>query len=63
MKNFANISLKGFAGISIIVFCYAIFKAEINFAGHDRSLIYAKYLKYIIISIFFFFFFHFVPKI
>ena len=44
MKNFANISLKGFAGISIIVFCYAIFKAEINFAGHDRSLIYAKYL-------------------
>ncbi len=57
MKNFVNISIKGFAGISILVFCYAIYRAEINFAGHDRSLIYFKYLKYIIISIFFSFFF------
>lgn len=53
MKNFVDISLKLFATFFIIVFFYSIYRAEFNFTGHNRSIIYAKYLKYIIISIFF----------
>ena len=57
MKNFVDISLKIFATFFIIIFLYSIYRAEINYAGHSRNIVYAKYLKYIIISIIFTFFY------
>lgn len=57
MKNFVNLSIKILATFSIIIFFYSIYRAEINFIGHDRSFVYAKYLKYIIFSFFLFIFY------
>ena len=57
MKNFTNFSLKLFLFLSFLVFLYAIYRAEIHYLGHDRSIVYAKYFKYIIVSIFFSLFF------
>lgn len=62
MKNFANYSLKFFLIISILVFLYTIYRAEVHFYGQDRSIIYAKYFKYIVISVLFSFLFLIVLK-
>ena len=45
MKNFTNFSLELFLFLSFLVFLYAIYRAEIHYLGHDRSIVYAKYFK------------------
>ena len=57
MKHFTNLSLKIFFFLSILIFLYAIYRAEIHYLDHDRKIVYAKYSKYIFISIFFSLFF------
>ena len=53
MNKFSDRSLNFFAFLSFVVLLYTIYRAEFHFSGHDRSFIYAKYLKYIFFSIFF----------
>jgi hypothetical protein len=63
MKNFSNNSLKIFSFIAFIIFIYSIYRAEIHYMGMDRDMVYAKYLKYIVLSLFFLFLFLFLLKL
>lgn len=63
MNKFSNKSLNFFAFLSFVVLLYIIYRAEFHFSGYDRNFIYAKYLKYIFLSIFFTIFFLLVKKV